>query len=413
MSNIPYTTQRSLQFAGPTNSDDYNLRIEQNYDDLVLLYNRVRLDESIIQDEYGRFVKDQFGLMQLLADMDARLAALEAQVNTLVFYSDTQIDTALFNGTQYAIPAVNQCQIDTAHGLITLPIVPDSSTSKLVFIDSNNNVNVPSTLGTTVVGSGADSGSAVIDSSPVELAIGRETGSIWQRNVIVTTPVVNGAQLTLYIAAPVGLFTTANSNCIMLHPFPAFSTNINEVAYTTNTAPTMSDSDGYLDFPANFTNNSTSVGWTPPGSWPGDADINAGFRTYYFDPIPITGLRIQLQQTGYFYDLANYVYSYGASLIDLRYVKFVSTGQIIIRFDAPTGDVINNVDSVTPSIFNVSPALLPEIFSYQVIYETAYLSGSYTTTPVPLSQRVWVKVTLNQTPSSGTPSLSGLAITYS
>jgi hypothetical protein len=295
---------------------------------------------------------------------------------------------------------------------MTLPTVATSSVSKLSFADSNGKVTIPSTLGTTVVGSNADSGTALIDTSPPELAIARNTGSIWQRNVIVPTPIFGGAEATLYVKAPVDLFTTDNSNQIQLYPFPAFTTDILEVAYTTNSSPVMADSDGYTNFFPYYSGDTASIGWTPPGSWSGDSDFGAGFRNYYFDPIPITGLRIKLGQQNYYSDGANYIYSYGAALIDLRYQKFVSSGQIMLRFDAPDGDVINNVTSVTPQIFNVNPALIPEVFSYTPVYETAFGSGIYTTTPVANSQRVWLQVTLNLTPGGGSPALSGLYISY-
>lgn len=413
MANTPYTQQRSVQFRGPTTSENYNQRIEENYNDITLLYNRASLNESIVEDGYGRFMKDQFGILQMVENLESRVTALEADINTIVFYNDNQIDNTTFDSTSFAIAAVNQCQVDTLHGIITLPTVPTSSISKLSFVDNSGNTNIPASLGTSVVGAGADSGTATIDSSPPELAIARNIGSIWQRNVVVPSPVYGGAQLTLYISAPTDLFTVANANSIILHPFPAFSTDITDISYTTNTSPTMADSDGYVEFPAYYVNDNSSIGWTTAGSWNGNADTGAGFRVYYFDPTPITGLRIKLNQSNYYFDGSNYIYSYGASLIDLRYEKFLPTGQVMIRMDAPTGSVINSVNAVLPYIYNVSQATIPEVFSYKIVYETAYQSGIYTLTPVAESKRVWVLVTLSQTPAGGTPALSGLTLTYS
>ena len=415
MPNTPYTQQRAVQFRGPTTSDDYNKRVEENYEDLTLLYNQVNLTQSSVNSGYSRFMKDQFGILSLINDLENRVMALESNKKTFSFYRDDNIDNDLFVGTAYEIPKVNQCNLDTLYGTVTLPVVPTSSQSKLSFTDNNGNINIPSSLGTTVVGSGADNSQAIIDTSPPELAIARNIGSIWQRNVVTANPVYGGAQLTLYIAAPTGLFTTANSNSITINPFPAFSTDITEVAYTTNTSPTMSDSDGYLEFPAYYPSDPNSIGQTPPGSWVGDIDKRAGFRTYYFDPLPITGLRIGLSQSDYYYDGTNYVYSYGASLMDLRYGKFINTGQIIIRVDAPTNGVINRIENVTPQIFNVDQATLANVFSYTAIYETSYNSGFYTTDPlgVTASSRAWIRVTLNETSGGGTPALNGLSVTYS
>lgn len=413
MPNTPFTQQRSVQFRGPTTSEDYNRRIEENYNDLTLLYNQSNLNQSIAQTEYTRFVKDLFGIERVLTDLESRITDLEADSSTIVFYHSDQVDNTRFNSTSFSIEPINICQLDASYGVITLPIVPSSSVSKLSFTDSNNNTSIPSTLETSVIGSGADSGTAIIDTSPPELAIARNVGSIWQRNVVLPAPVYGGAQLTLYIKAPVDLFTTPNSNTIQLNPFPAFSTDITNIAYTTIANPTLTESDGYTNFFSYYSGNTNSIGWTPPGAWSGDADISAGARTYYFNPQPITGLKIQMNQSNYYYDGTNYVYSYGASLIDLRYQKFLITGQTTIRMDAASDSVINTVTSVTPQIYNVNQAELPDIFSYQVIYETAYQSGIYTTTPVPDSLRVWIQITLNQTSGGGTPALSGMSITYS
>ena len=413
MPNTPYTQQRAVEFRGPTNSDDYNQRVDENYQDLTLLYNQTSLNQYLVNTGFGRFTKDQFGIQRMVADLEARVSALEAQNNLISFNHNSQIDNDLFIGTSFEIAAVNQCTLDTRYGVVTLPLVPSSSLSKLALSDNQGNTSIPPSLGTTVVGGGADSDQSVIDTSPPELAIARNLGSIWQRNVITPTPIYGGAQCTLYIAAPTGLFTTANANSITINPFPSFSTDIVDVAYTTNTSPTMNDSDGYVNFFPYYASDSTSIGWTPPGSWMGDADLSAGFRTYYFDPVPITGIRIKLNQSNYYFDGTNYVYSYGASLIDLRYEKFVTSGQTMIRVDAPAGQVINAITDVTPQVFNVDQATLPDSFSYTPIYETSYNSGVYTTTPVADSLRAWIQVTLNQTANGGTPALSGLYVSYS
>jgi hypothetical protein len=84
----------------------------------------------------------------------------------------------------------------------------------------------------------------------------------------------------------------------------------------------------------------------------------------------------------------------------------------MIRFDAPSTDTISSVTSVTPQIWNTPEYLVDDVFSYRVIWETSFNSGSYTLTPVALSKRVWIEVTLKQTPDQGTPALSGLILKY-
>lgn len=416
MADSLYTQQRTVQFRGPTNSADYNARIQENFKDFTMLYNRVRLNEEGAIEGFDRFSKDQMGIMQMILDLESRVQALEADQAFIGFSNSSQVDNDRFVGTQFEITNASKLTYDGFYGQITLPQVATSSMSKLAFIDSNSQVSLPSALSTSVIGvsTTADSSTATIDTSPPELAMARVVGRIWERNVIAPTPDIDGAQLYLYIQVPVDLFTTATSNTIMLHPYPALGCDILEIAYSTNTNPIMQDSDGYVNLPAMHVNDPNAIGWIPPGSWGngGDKDFNAGFHCYYFDPVPITALRIKLGQRNYYQNLGQYTYSYGASLIDLRNTKFLSSGSTIIRFDAPNGQTISNVASVQPVIYNVIEAEIPDIFDYQIIYETSYNSGVYTLTPVPFSQRVWVQVNLTSTFNGGSPAVSGLYLNY-
>lgn len=418
----PLTQQRATQFRGPSTSDDYNSRIQENYGDIVTLYNRANIAQQQDTEIYGRFVKDGFGMEQMITGLQSQILNLRSAtpgVSYQTFANTNQIDNALFANSSYAIPATVQLTVDAQHGYMTLPQVPTASVSKLAFTDPTTGVvSLPSTLNTTVTqvpGSADDPSIATIVTSPPALAIARQVGRVWQRNVVVSSPVTGGAQCKLYIQCPQNLYTTANSNTLLLHPFPVFGSSILEVAYTTNTNPTMTDADGYVDFPNLFTDNQLAVGWVPPGSWGdgSDSDINAGFRVYYFDPVPITGLRVTLAQPNYFQENGNYVYSYGASLIDLQYTKFLSAGQAMVRVDAPNGATISNVSNVQPEIYNTSLAQQPNVFSYKVIWETAYKSGIYTETPVSYSKRCWILISLSATANQGSPALSGLTVQYS
>lgn len=419
-SDTPYSTQRALQFRGPSTSDDYNARIQENYQDLTVLYNRVRIDEAGLVEGYGRFAKDELTLVQAIQDLELRVTNLETAQGLIVFTNSTQVDNDRFIGSSFEVVAANQLTQDTLHGVLTLPQVTTSSVSKLAFVDPTTGIiTIPSTLVTTVVGVDASAegvdANPTLDTSPPELSMARNVGRIWQRNVVVGTPDDNGAQLFLYVQCPTDLFTTANSNTIIIHPFPAMGTDILEVAYTTTQAVTMTDADNYITFPIMHVNDTNAIGWVPPGSWTndGDVDLDAGYRGYYFDPVPITGLRIKLAQRNYFAENGQYVYSYGASKIDLLYTKFLSLGTAMICFNAPAGHTISSISGVQPKIWNVLEAEIPNVFSYQVVWESAFNSGVYTQNPVPNSQRVWIEVNLTPTLGGGSPALAGLSVSYS
>lgn len=413
------TKPRSTQYRGPSSSDDYNARIEENYRDLTTLKNDIGVLGEFVNSGYANMAKNQMQITQILEYLEARVGALESKSNVLAFYSVEQVDNDRFNNTSYSLSDATRCYVDDKYGFVLLPKVVTSSISKLTFANAETRIVLPSSLEMRVepIVDTADDGTNVVDTSPPEYAFLNMPGKIWDRNVIAPSPSTQSAAMYLYIKMPTDLMTTLDTNAIMIDPFPLFSLDIVSIEYTTRVDVSMDPSDGYvpLNYDAIYEGNSLARGWVPPGSWQDEEDIilDAGMRAFYFDPKAITGLRIRLRQRHYYNEVDKYIYSYGLHGVDVRYDKFLPLGKTMIRFDAPAGKTISDVSSVIPQIYNVAEALIPQVFSYRIIWETTYNSGIYTTTPVPNSARVWVEVTLNQTPGKGTPALSGLTLSYS
>lgn len=413
------TRPRPLQYRGPSSSDDYNARVEENYRDLTTLKNDIGVLGETVTEGYANMAKNQLNISQLLEYLEARIEALESKSNVLSFYGPQQVDNDRFNNTSFSISDDLQCHLDDRHGILLLPKVVTSSISKLTSVNSENRVVLPSSLEMRIapVATTVDDGVNPVDTSPPEYAFLNTPSRIWDRNVIASAPSVESAALDLYVKLPTDLMTTADTNAVIINPFPLFSVDILSIEYTTQVDVLMESSDGYnpLNTDAAYEGNSQAVGWVAPGAWSNneDAVLDSGMRAFYFDPKPITGLRIRMRQRHYFNEVDKYIYSYGLHALDVRYDKFLPTGKTMIRFDAPAGKTISEVSSVLPRIYNVAEALIPQVFSYRIIWETSYNSGVYTTTPVSNSARVWVEVTLNQTPGKGTPALSGLTLSYS
>lgn len=417
MSDAPYTKSRNVQYRGPSTSEDYNTRIDENYKDLVVLYNRTRLNEELGKEYYRRFTKDNIELARTISDLEERVAALEAAENKVSFYSNDQIDISRFASTEFAITSTDQLNFDNKYGIVTLPRVQASSLSKLSFTNNEGTKTVPGSLLTRVVGdvTTAEEVSAIIDTSPPEYAITGPTGRIWERNVVANSINASGAVLSLYVKIPIDLFTNEKSNYISIDPYPLMGTDILGVYTTTKVSPSLNDDDGYV--PVNestyYASQANAIGWVAPGGWSGDAILNSGPKKFYFNPRIVTAFKIDLRRQDYYSEGAKYIYTYGASFLDLGFDKLLSTGKTIIRLDAHDGETISSVDSVLPQIYNVAESEIPSCFSYRSIWETSYDSGSYTLDPVAFSSRVWIEITLNQTIAGGTPALSGLTVGYS
>jgi hypothetical protein len=417
MTSSLYTTKELAQYRGPTTSDDYNARVENLYKDLVVLANRVGLTREEILAFYARMIKDHLSLTKVLGDLEERIEALEEDSSQIGFYSLDKIDNDRFVGTSFEVPTVNQCSYQTRYGLLTLPQVDETSVSKIRFVDGEGRYAIPPSFEAIArnVSGTADGPLAVIRSSDVFNAAYPEVGRIWERNVIVDAPGPDGAEVIVYMRLPLDSAISEHSNCIMLDPFPMMGVDLVDVGFTTAPNPMLSDIDVYrtLNYQSYHSGNSDAVGWISPGGWEDDEIISCGPKAFYFNPESITAIKIHLRQNNYFKESSKYIYTYGLSNLDVRLDKFLDMGKTIIRFDAPSGDVINSIDNVLPEIWNVAGSEHPYVFDYRVIWETSYNSDNYTTDPVPLSQRVWIELTLNKTVSGGTPAISALNVTYS
>ena len=418
MSNTPYTQKRTERIRGPQ-SEEQNKRIEENYKDLVYLMNKMANLEYDLSNGYLAFIKDLMFIANAIEDFDQRLAILEAQNNSVAFFSEDQLDTSRFDGTAYEVSVVDRCTYHRPYHILSLPQVTSSSISKVKFSNGDGTFSVPSNLEMLVspVSTTADSSSAVIDTSnPFDAVIGK-AGKVWDRNVIVASPdLTDGAQCYLYVKLPEDVSAIPETNCLSFTPFPLKSVDILEIAYSTDTNISL----GTLGTQWTVLNNETiyynvteAVGKIAPGAWDGDEILESGPKKFYFEPKAVTAFRIKLRQLGYVVEDTSYIYSYGLANFDARYDKFLSTGKVIIRFDAPDSDTISSITSVTPQMWNVPEYLVDSCFSYRVIWETSYDSDTYTLTPVALSQRVWLEITLNSLPDGGTPSISGVVVNYS
>ncbi len=417
MSVIPYTESRMLQYRGPGSSEEHNLRGEQNYKDLVYLYNKIAQISSDSDYAYTSIAKQIYSIGEYLDSIEDRIAALEEAESNLVFYGSSQVDTDRFNGSAFEVQSADRLSFSEPYNLLTLPLVPGSSVSKVRFLNDDGSLSVSTGLETVVipVTPSADDTDAVIETSQPYDAIRSKPGRVWERNATTAATDANGAQCYLYIRIPNELSITSKSNVVMLTPYPIFDVDILDISYSTNTNVKLSDSASWtaLNSTALYDSNSDAIGYVPPGGWAGDAIVDSGAKAFYFDPAVVTAIRIKFRQTSYYVNGSEYTYSYGLSNLDIRYDKFLSTGKAIIKLDAPDGETISAVDSVTPKAYNISQSDLDDAFEYRVLWETAFDSGVYTTTPVALSSRIWLEVTLNEVRSGYTPAISSILVNYS
>ena len=121
MSDILKTKKRDYKYNGPVDSSDYNSRIEQNYQDLVYLYNKSNMVDTKLSAAFERVLKDHTFLANAINDISDRIKALESESNTLSIHSFSQLDYSSFIGSSFAVSGTELLSFDPTYNVISLP----------------------------------------------------------------------------------------------------------------------------------------------------------------------------------------------------------------------------------------------------------------------------------------------------
>jgi len=422
MSDYLNTENKTIQYNGPVNSSDFNLRAEQNYQDLVQLYNKSGVLDQKLNQAFERVLKDHLFISRAVADLEDRLKAIEDSMETgkkkLSIYNYSQIDVSSFVGNpSFALSSTEALSFDHVYNFITLPKVEGSSYSKLKFFSGFGSQVVPDFLETKIENNfvSVDTPGALVDTTPMFHAILDKSDKLWKRNIITDYPSAAPAQMLAYYKVPNTYSGSDTCNYISISPYPLFGVDILSIEYTTKENPNLQQSDGWkpLNFNRLYDSNSGAIGRVPPGGWSvsgSDTVLNSGPLGFYFPPIKITAIRVSMRQRNYILENGKYVYTCGLTDIDIKSQKFLDTGKTIIKFTAPENTLIYSIDEVIPKMYNVPEELISTAFSYRVIWKD---SGVYTLEETPGSSSVWIEVTLNQLGDGTAPVLSDLIINYS
>jgi hypothetical protein len=416
MSEYINTQKRTKQYNGPLNSDDHNARIEENYQDLVYLYNKSNVVDQKLSEAFERVLKDHVFISRYLKDIEDRVKALEGEEGQLSIHSFSQFDSSAIPTGELSISLEESLSYDPIYNVLTLPKIDGSSHSKIKFFTSNNGQIIPDFFETKISNSlpGVDVPGAVVDSTNVYNAILDRSDKFWKRSVITSTTSGFGAQTYVYVKIPAEYTGSKKVNYIKMNPFPAFGVDVLSIEYTTTSDPSLAESDVW--YPLNrdrlYDGNPAAIGKVPPGGWTingSDSILSSSPMAFYFADLEITAIRFVIRQRNYFKENGKFIYTYGLSDLDIRYDKFLPTGRAIFKFDAPEGELISSVTSVSPKIYNISPAVLSEAFSYRVIYRDGSI---YTTENPGASNSVWIEITLNQMADGTAPVISDLIVEY-
>jgi hypothetical protein len=412
MPDYMYTEKKPVQYHGPLSSTDFNERIEQNYADLVYLYNKYGVLDKKIAEIIERVVKENMFLSSALSDLQDRVRNIESiNTNQLSIHSKAQVTSSI--SSTYFASADNLLEFNDYYNSLTLPTVSGSSHSKIKFVNTTKGQIIPDFLETRVDTnlSGGDGNGAMIDTTPVQNAFLNQSDKVWRRNVILNEPNPLGVSMYLYVKIPNASIGNSLTNMVSLSPYPSSGVDVVRVEYTTVASPSLTDKDIYRSFnPGYYDGEYDAIGRVAPGGWStlgSDTIVNSGPVRFYCADKNITAVRVLLRQRNYIKENNAYIYTYGLSDLDIRYEKFLPTGKIFVKFNAPTGKIIKQLLNVSPKIYNVSQSLLSSVFSYRIFYPNG---SEYTLTNDYNSDHVYIEVTLNMLEDMVPPVLSDLII---
>jgi hypothetical protein len=418
-----YTQRRTAQYSGNHSSTEYNKRVEENYQDLVYLYNKYNVIDTKLNQMFSRVMTDHIFLSNAVKDSMDRLKALEATEKMMSLYSYSQLtyNPGSSNGLSLAVPASEQLTFNSIYNYVTLPIVSNASFSVLKMYNSVGEQIIPSFFETRVEPlNSIDAPGALIDTTAPYYSLYDRYDRVWKRSVVVDNPSETGALMYFYVRVPANA-VDKKVNSIHLSPYPLNSVDILSIHYTQATNPTLSSQDSWkaLNSDALYNDDLSAVGQVPPGGWVNavnsDIIVNSAplcfnVASLQFENKPITGFRIGMRQKNYIRENNKYVYTYGLSDLDIRVNKYLNTGRIYFRFSAPENQLIFRVNSVTPKIYNVPLSLTELAFSNRVLYPTS--ANDLSIIPQSGSSTVFIEITLNKLQDDTVPLLSDLIISY-
>lgn len=228
MADPIYTQKRTVQYSGNHSSTEYNKRVEENYQDLVYLYNKYNVIDANLDQMFSRVMTDHIFLTNTVKDLTDRLKALEASEKMMSLYSYSQLtyNPGSSNGISLSVSAAERLTFDSIYNYVTLPVISNASFSILKMYNSVGEQIIPSFFEAKVEPiDSIDSKGALIETTAPYYALYDRYDRVWKRSIIVDNPSDNGALMYFYVKVPSNA-VNKKVNSIHLSPYPVNSVDI-------------------------------------------------------------------------------------------------------------------------------------------------------------------------------------------
>lgn len=313
----PVSRKIEARFRGPTSSEDFNQWIEDNYFDLVQLFNASRKNKSSIEENLSFLLKENLFMQRKIEKLEGLIEAMQESIAS---------SKGILSKSFYSIENIttNNCKIDTQYGIAHLDL-DQIPISKVYLRDSFGKVFVPNSLNVSLYESYSPIGNIrgkielpIQEDKSIINAFNGSKDSYWIRNHY-TSEAINEVYAIIDIDLPRNIINHTRVNTIYLDPAPEFSFSILDVLYSSSgtwerldTFPKMTD------------------GETP------QEISDAGKLAFIFPHKDILKLRLYIKQNKWIPEGNNRVFSYGFKSIEVFFTRFKEeSSSFTVRFDIP------------------------------------------------------------------------------
>ncbi|HEY8541709.1 MAG TPA: hypothetical protein VIL29_04955 [Pseudothermotoga sp.] len=399
----PISEKREAQFRGPSSSEDFNKWMDDNYYDLIQLFN--------FATEYGIEIPRNMEMLVVEnITLQKKLNSLQSLIDniTKALTSENKVLYKSFASSVTFADSTDGINLehDTDFGLLKIPHVQEIS--KIYLVDLNKQNFIPKTFQAKVYESvePIDIKEATIDlpdvasndSNLLDMFDG-DKSSFWLRKTIKDSS-VSDVYFCIELDLPINIINHTRANILTIDPTPLSSITLLDIYYRT-----VNDWQRLPSYPTKEIG-----GQIQP------VEINdLGRMKFCFPTRDVVGVRIYCKQSNWFLENEMRNFYYGFRNIDVNYMAFrTETSKIRVAFDIPDQEkMFTSILSVKP-IFSDGSIVGSDLFSvYKIHYN---LAGQDTEAKLgeqlPAGvQRVYVEIGLMLS-SQVSPLLSGLVMEY-
>lgn len=409
----PISEKREAQFRGPSSSEDFNKWMDDNYYDLIQLFN--------FATEYGIEIPRNMEMLVVEnITLQKKLNSLQSLIDniTKALTSENKVLYKSFASSATFADSTDGINLehDTDFGLLKIPHVQEIS--KIYLVDLNKQNFIPKTFQAKVYESlePIDISVATIEpgiglikvadgDSDLLNAFDGDKSSFWLRKTSIppnVTPNTSASEVyfCIELELPINIINHTRANILTIDPTPLSSITLLDIYYRT-----VNDWQRLPSYPTKEIG-----GQIQP------VEINdLGRMKFCFPTRDVVGVRIYCKQSNWFLENEMRNFYYGFRNIDVKYMAFrTKTSKIRVAFDIPDQEkMFTSILSVKP-IFSDGSIVGSDLFSvYKIHYNLAGQDREANLgEPLPAGvQRVYVEIGLMLS-SQVSPLLSGLVMEY-